>query len=354
VAELLSFSDSRQNRTRTLIGLRLWCVGILLLTWTPITWGALFGITGGHDVASELFELDPSTGAVLSRLGSTGVMNASGFAIHPITGDFYVHENRLPFDNGGLYRVDRLTLVPTLLGETHMSVDDLAFSPDGTLHGWMAFHDGEKFDFLTAYELVTFDLTTGAGTIKGNSDLLTFQNGLGFDANGDLFIKGIEETLVPGSPSLFHSEIYQIDPDTGARTHVVRLHDATAGIGGDIYPNDVLTFDGVDHAFTIQRNYDSSDPLIAPVFLSSFLQRIDLNTGAVTTLGSNLGLEFIGLAFSNTPAAVPEPSAFLVLISACLAACGYRQKFRNGSLSVGSQKGPAIGASKGASWTRKA
>jgi hypothetical protein len=84
------------------------------------------------------------------------------------------------------------------------------------------------------------------------------------------------------------------------------------------------------------------------------LQRIDLNTGAVTTLGSNLGLEFIGLAFSNTPAAVPEPSAFLVLISACLAACGYRQKFRNGSLSVGSQKGPAIGASKGASWTRKA
>jgi hypothetical protein len=301
---------------------------VLLFAWSPVACGALVGITGGHGVISEIHTLDPNSGAVLGLLGSTGISNASGIAFHPITGDIYIHQNQLPLDNGKLYRVDPVTFNSTLLGETHMSVDDLAFAPDGTLYGWMEFHDGMFFDPRTIYELVTFDLTTGVGAIRGGSDLLTFQNGLAFNSNGDLFLKGVQETRGAGNTSEFHSEIFQINPATGVRTHVKRLHDAVSGVGFDTYPNDVLVFDGINQAFTIQRNYDYSDPFRAPVFVSSFLQRIDLTTGAVTTLGGNLGLEITGLAFTNSPSAVPEPNTLIALTGLLASAWGFRRRFR--------------------------
>ncbi len=277
---------------------------------------ALVGLTGGEGVQSSFYELNPVTGSVVRKIGDTGLTHLSGFAVHPVTGDIYVHQNTLPSDNGRLYRLDSKTFAPTLLGETHLEAEDLAFAPDGTLYGWMGFHDGTAFGKLTIYELVTFDLTTAAATIVGSSPLETFNNGLSFDTEGNLYLKGINGTLV-GTGFEYHSEVYQLDLATGASTLVTQLQDAATG--DDVYPDGVLAMNGTAGAFTVWNFYNPDNSSFTPVFDQSYLQYIDFASGDVTTIGGDLGLPFTSLAFTSLPSAVPEPASGSVVALAVLA-----------------------------------
>ncbi len=269
--------------------------------------GALIGITGGHGVESVLYEIDPITGTVTREIGSTGLFNIGGLAIDPITGDYFAHQNNLPSDSGRLYRIDPDTLNATELGETHISADDLTFSADGNLYGWMTFHDGSLFDNSIIDELVTFNRVNGNASIVGSSELLMFENGMGFDQQGNLFLKGINGTHIGNGVYEYHSQILRFDPDSAAVLQTIPLYDASNNL--DIYPRDVLAFDGSNQAFTISRFYNENDPF-NPEFEGAFLQRIDLITGAVTTIGGNLGLEITALAFTANVTAVPEPGHF--------------------------------------------
>ncbi len=135
-----------------------------------------------------------------------------------------------------------------------------------------------------------------------------FFNGLAFDANGRLLLKGVEGTDLGNGNFEYHSEIYALDPVTANKTHVARLTDALSGL--DSFSSDVLAINQSNQAFTIQRNYDSNF-----AFQTAFLQRIDLPSGVVTTIGGDLGLEFTALAFTPSPAAVPEPSQLLWILA---------------------------------------
>ncbi len=141
-----------------------WLFAITLLASLIVTnsiEAGLIGITGGDGVESILYEIDPNTGAVIRQIGSTQLSNIGGMAIHPITGDIYLHQNVLPSDAGFLYRLDFNTLSTTLLGPTHLSADDLTFDAFGNLYGWMVFHDGLYFNNAIIDELVTFDRSRG-------------------------------------------------------------------------------------------------------------------------------------------------------------------------------------------------
>lgn len=280
----------------------------------PLTsYGALVGLTGGENVDSVFYEIDPLSGQVLRQLGATGLTGLSSFAVHPTTGMIYAHQNSLWSDTGQLHRIDPRNFASTVVGTTHVSVDDLVFTADGTLLGWMAFHDGTVIANQTIYELVSLDLATGAPTIIGSSDLLTYENGLALSPDGQLYLKGINGNAGAGGNEQW-SEVYLIDPTTANSTLVNRLHDAASGPGFDIYPRDVLAFDDAGVAFTVTRNYDTSNPF-NHVFQSSFLQTIDLTTGAVTTIGGDLGLEFTALAFNSSITAVPEPTGTGMLVT---------------------------------------
>jgi hypothetical protein len=256
----------------------------------------LIGVSGGRSTnQSILYELDPTNGSIMRTIGNTGLAHLTGIAFHPTTGVLYGHQTVIGSDSGFLYTIDTNTATPTLIGATHLSASDLTFSPSGELYGWMVFYEQNFPAFTDIHELVRFNLNTGVATQVGLSqNFFPTRVGLSFDRTGQLYLKSA-------------GEIFTLNPTNGVPTVQATLSQQT---------HNVLAFDEANRALSITRSYNGNS------FVSAVLQQINVNTGTVTTLGGNIGVEITAIAF--TTSSVPEPSSWVVAVVGLLTLGTYK------------------------------
>ncbi|MCA9121143.1 MAG: pre-peptidase C-terminal domain-containing protein [Planctomycetaceae bacterium] len=177
-------------------------------------WGSSIDGPGGNRV-SNLVEIDPDTGALLTSVAITrsGIPVSIGdLAIQPGTDVIFgVHSNAdaSPFPAGELYTIDRATGVATVIGNTLQNRNGgIGFAPDGTLY---------MVDFN---ELHTISTTTGAllttiTTTFGGHEGLAVR-----PSDGKIF-------TAQGRSTNGNEGIWTIDPTTGISTFV-----GNTGTGG--------------------------------------------------------------------------------------------------------------------------
>jgi len=261
---------------------------ILMSGFTPLTLmqveaGAttLFGVTAGSGNPSNLYSINPNTGAA-NLIGSIGFKSCSGIAIHPNTGAMFGACNTSTGEPGSkvsvLVSIDTLTGAGSLIGQTGIEnapidgsdISDLSFRPNGQLFGYAPNQVGPN-DLL-----VTIDTNTGAATLIGPTELFLFGNGIAW------------------SPAdiLFHADdtdLSTVNPTTGALTFVASLN----------FPLGVEKISGMDFQPLTNILYGSTgggsnNP-------GPNLVIIDTNPGDVTIVGDT-GLDGLtGLAFAVFP-----------------------------------------------------
>jgi hypothetical protein len=170
----------------------------------------LFGTTGGSGnanptVASNLYRLDPATGAATS-VGNTGYA-ITGLAQDPTTGILYgISNNKSPIAQRTLLTIDPATGAATPIGPLGLVIADITFDSQGRLFGW-----SEESD-----ELASIDKQTGAATEIGPNELNTYGSGSAFDINDTFWFFGDGEGKGEDENNL--GEYHTIDTVTGKET----------------------------------------------------------------------------------------------------------------------------------------
>jgi hypothetical protein len=157
------------------------CFGILM--GSPASTEIMFAADGGQGNASQLYELNPATGAVVATVGPIGFA-VTGLAVHPQTHVIYASTSNADANfPGQLISIDWRTGAGTRIGlltDGTQTAADLAFASDGTLYGWLS----------RGKQLATIDLVSGTATAVGPSGLNTFGSGLAISAIGTLYLTG--------------------------------------------------------------------------------------------------------------------------------------------------------------------
>jgi hypothetical protein len=186
----------------------------------------LFGTTYG---ASDLVELDPSTGALVRTIGAVGY-RVNGLEYDHVTGKLFATTSSgdVSFPNG-LIEIDLTTGAGTPVGTgAGMTIMNPTVSSTGAMYAWTEDSD----------DLVTVDKTTGVATVVGDSQLSTWEHGLAFDpADRLVFVNG-------------DGRFYTMDTATGAATLI------TVG-GGRVHHGDFHPVTG--HYWGIDETNGSAD-----------------------------------------------------------------------------------------------
>ena len=171
----------------------------------------LYGANGASGYPSNLYLLDPSSGAVLQTGGPIGFA-VTGLALDPSTGTLYgVTANEASNAPHHLITINKTTGGGTDVGDLGRVVNDITFTPDGTLYGFSR----------SGSVLVTIDKASGASTVVGPSGLGgSSGNGLASNAAGVLYL----------APEGDNGDLYTVDRSTGAATSVATM-DGTTGDG---------------------------------------------------------------------------------------------------------------------------
>jgi hypothetical protein len=233
----------------------------------------LFAADGAKGTLSNLYLLDPATGATLQTIGPIGY-SVTGLAFQPTTGVLYgTTGGRSPTSPNHLIRIDVNTGAGTVVGPHGVMgpAADITFSADGQLYGW----------FPRESQLGTIDSASGAATIVGNVDSDGGTSGLAFSAAGVLYRSRVL------NPSY---TLETINPVLGTTNSSIPFNPMIAF--------NSLAFDSNDVLYGTTST-DTSDP--------SRLATINPATGAVSVLGFTVN-NLDALAF-----AVPEPASILVL-----------------------------------------
>ena len=161
--------------------------------------GTLYATSGFGAIA--LLTIDPDTG-LGDFVANVPLGSVRGSAFTP-DGTLYVVEDVGFGLTDQLYEVDSVTGNATFIGDTRFpGIQGLAATPDGTLYAWdVGFGDGGGAG------LVTLDTSSGVG-----SDV---SGAFGDDLTVQTLASGADGTLYGGRDS-----IYEIDPDTGAKTFI--------------------------------------------------------------------------------------------------------------------------------------
>ncbi len=217
--------------------------------------GQLLAADGSNGL-SNLYTLNPATGAVTSTIGAIGY-GVTGLAVHPTTGTLYgVTGRNSSLSPGSLITINRTTGAGTLVGDlfagTTNPVADITFTSDGTLYGWSQ----------NTNDLVTIDLTTGVATVVGDSGLSTFGSGLAASSANVLFFTGNGD----------NGQLRTVDGATGLTTDVATLN------GGTGIPINALAFNGSTLFGSRSGNGSVASDLIT----------IDTTTAAITVVGPSV------------------------------------------------------------------
>jgi Ca2+-binding RTX toxin-like protein len=241
----------------------------------------LYGADGAQgNPSTNLYRLDPATGAVLQTVGPIG-FPITGLAVDPTTRTLYGSTGRGPSGagNGRLVSIDKSTGAGTLIGDLRPDPDDeaaadITFTPDGTLFGWLE-PDSD--------DLVTINKGTGAATIVGESGENTFGSGLASNAAGTLYYAGYGDA----------GPLHTVNRGTGATTVATTLNGTT---------NDAiaaLAFDAAGTLFGVRL--DST-----PATSTAELITIDPASGAISVRGPSVNrLDAIVFETPPVPPAAP-------------------------------------------------
>ena len=207
---------------------------------------------------SNLYTLDPATGAVKSTIGAIGFA-VTGLAVDPKTGTLYgVTGASDPSSPGFLITINKTTGAGAIVGDlfpTNTSpVADITFTSDGTLYGWSEATD----------ELVTISKTTGLATVVGASGISTFGSGIAASPGNVLFLTGEGVT----------GALRTVDRATGVTTVVATL----SGGGTGTTPINALAFNGSTLYGSLSGSGTATSTLIT----------INTTTAAITVVGPSV------------------------------------------------------------------
>ncbi|NOT37215.1 MAG: hypothetical protein HOP11_07535 [Saprospiraceae bacterium] len=282
-----------------------------LQVYSQCTNNTLYGVNGASGNTTNLYSIDAATGAA-TLIGSTGLAHITGLAAHPTTGILYAVRSDL-FNSGN---TDLLTLNPntgaaTVIGSTGHQIPDISFNSAGVLYGWSECSAAGPCN--TVDDLVTINLTTGAGTLVGDCNCGTFNTGLAFNSNNDLYMKT-------------GNELNLMDAANGTIISTVLL---------SAFPQNLLTFNSADVLYTGSRSGGTFT-----------LQTINMTTGVVTNVGTNAignmsAIDFCKVKITSTVPTLSEWGLItfsLILLSVCMIyMLGFQLSIGGfGSTSVGS------------------
>ncbi|MDX2463530.1 MAG: PEP-CTERM sorting domain-containing protein [Porticoccus sp.] len=222
------------------------------------------------DGSGNLYDLDVSTNTS-TLIGNSGV-TMFDIALDPISGTLYGVTG-----GGSLMSIDTTNASTTLIGST-ASVNGLTFDSSGVLYG------------TGGSSLVSIDTSTGAFSLLGNTGY-TSSGDIAFDSSGNLFLSA-----------------------TGG-DQLIDITSTLLGGSGSLIGN--IGFSGV-----YGLNFDSFDTLYGFTSAGSTLT-IDTTTGAGTAIAMN-GIATYG-ADGVGGVSVPEPS-ILALLSIGLVGLGFARK----------------------------
>jgi IPTL-CTERM motif len=259
----------------------------------------LYGATGGS-VASNLFSIDPATGAgtVIGPIGFA----VTGLALHPSSGVMYgVTSNNSPVCAACLITVNLTTGTGTLIGPLGLIIAEVAFRADGTLFGWSESSD----------DLATINIATGAATTVSDSGLSTRGDGMVF-VGGTLYVM----------PENDDGGLYSINTASGLPTLVATLTGSASGGGLPVSAATTHPTTGV--VFAASQNFGGPP---------AFLFTVNVATGAITNIGNTVtgidALEFGPAAGPSGGASVPTLSQWaLVLLALLIGAAALRRMRR--------------------------
>lgn len=269
---------------------RILIVALGLLVASEARASILYGVN--FPTAGTLYSVDPSSGA-LSSIGLTGLDSIGDLTSDTRAGSFTLWGIRIASNQ--LVTFDATTGAGTLGPSVNIEgpITSLAFDPvTGLLYGNTTVGFGGGPD-----KLYSIDPVTGNATFVG---VIGFDNvfALGFDQAGALF--GVSDST---------DQLIGISTLTGAGTLI-----GSTGLG---------------FVFDIASRPEDGVMFAADSGTSS-LYRIDLGTGATTLVGPyGSATNVVGLAFSPG-AAVPEP-ATLTLLGGALSALALRRRLRRKS-----------------------
>lgn len=220
---------------------------------TPPPTGVLYGAQGGVETTSDLYTIDPDTGAGTS-VGASGFA-LTGMAMRPSDNMmFAVTSANSAANPRSLITVDTVTGAGTLVGSLGIAnpIADISFRSDDTLYGYRA----------STRTLHTIDTTTGAATQVSATAVPspTVGFGLAFDPSDVLYV------FPKGDDGIY----YIVDETTGALTAqptLTGLHITNGSVAAASFnPNGTLWVG------------DIGSP-------SQYLATIDLGTSVITGVG---------------------------------------------------------------------
>jgi hypothetical protein len=257
------------------------CCALLAFAAAASAREVIYAADGAGGNPSNLYILNPSNGSVVQNVGAIGFA-VTGLALDPTDGTLYGSTARKTSGGapnpGSLIRIDRTTGAGTLVGDLRPDDEiaaDLAFTPDGTLYGWL--EPGTD-------DLVAINKATGAATIVGDSGLDTYGSGLASNAAGVLFLAGEGD----------RGRLHTINRATGAATPVATLN------GNSDFGISSLSFNVAGTLFGSRI----PSGFTTPQTFTSDLLTIDTATGAITSLGPSVdrldAIEFITVQSTRT------------------------------------------------------
>lgn len=188
---------------------------------------ALYAITPTWP--SVIWRIDPVSGAT-NEIGDIAPGGVTAMAVNPVDGKVYVHSH----DTGdvateGLYELNVFNGNTRFVGQTGLWLEDMAFSPDGTLYGL----DSDR-NILVRIDLETGEATTVAGTRYFEDAGMAFRG---------------EDLYVQSNFSLF-----KLDRTTGKVLETIPFSEQFA---------DTLAWDPLDGRFLFTNDFDGKTYLNA-------------------------------------------------------------------------------------------
>lgn len=252
---------------------------------------------GGMATFSNLYTIDPTSGAVLSTIGTVMVSGSpvplSGITFDPTDGVLFGTTNSGASTR--LVSINPATAQATSDGTIGLSMQGLAFAPNGVLFGYSKAGITGNSTFPKE-SLYTINTGTGAATLVGPSGFANSQgDGLAVSSSGTIFFSATQSS---GQLSLLSST-------TGAASTLANLTGGPATTA----PIKGLSFDGAGDLFGIYNGTTT-----------------DLLQIGTTPSGGNVAITDLGvispattsvltaLAFQHVP--VPEPSGMALLSAA--------------------------------------
>lgn len=240
----------------------------------------LYGARAGSASTSDLYTIDPATGAA-TAVGPIGYA-VTGLAMDPTTGTLYgATSNNSGASPRAIITIDTSTGAGTLVGPLGLGPfgvsSDICFDASGQLYGW-----SENTD-----DLIAIDKGTGAATIVGDAGLSTFGDGMDFDAAGVLYV------LLGGDADF----VYTVDPTTGIPTQGAALSGSPFGtfdaaVSAASFTTDKATF------YAVLHKGGTNVPHLAT---------IDLGTGVITDIATLLAAPPLDAICWAGPAVPPDP-----------------------------------------------